>query len=104
MAAQKELIAIENEFVGFIDPIEKSLQEKKTAIDDKKEALANELFTKRNASLLESGFELIGKFYVSGIIQVEAAQLREMEETEFSQYIEHGEKEIARKVKEQELF
>ena len=103
LSAQKELISVENEFINLIDPIEKKLQEKKTVIDDKKEALANELFTKRNALLLENGFELIGKFYVSGIMQIEANNLREMEEIEFNQYIEHGKKEIERKVKEQEL-
>ena len=101
--AQKELIAIETEFVGLIKPIEEGLTAKKKTIDDKKEAIKNAVFTKRNKELLENGFQLVGKFYISGVIQVEAVNLSELDENEYSQYLEHGRKEIERKAKEDQI-
>jgi hypothetical protein len=100
---RKDMIAVENQLVGLITPIEESLEKKKKAVDDKKEAMAQELFETRSKKLLENGFVQVNKHYVAGVIQVSAQELALISEGEFFNYLNHGIEELERQKKEKEL-
>lgn len=93
---QKDLKAAVDEIKAGIDPVIKHLTDQKTKFDDAVKAKLDEQFTKRTQELMKRHYQLVGGFYVCGVIQVDAGQLRTMTDEQFQFYITEGDKEVER--------
>jgi len=99
---QKDLIAEADRIINIVHPIEKSLLEKKTKIDDAKKAAEQELFTARCAELATKGYQLNGKFYMCGALQINSDDISKLNDEEYSFFINEGQKELDRKQAEKD--
>lgn len=99
---QKELKAEADKMIAIVQPLEQSLIEKKSAIDDAKKAAEEKLFTKRCKLLADNGYQLAGEFYICGALQISVKQITTLETEEFDFYVNEGDKELKRQKAEQE--
>ena len=93
---QKDLKAHADAIIDKLQPVEKTLLEKKAKIDDAKKAMEQKLFTDRCKLLAENGYQLTGQYYICGALQVDTEMIVKLTEDEFTFYVNEGEKELKR--------
>ena len=93
---QKDLKSCADDIISRLEPVEKSLLEKKSVIDDAKKAAEQQLFTERTKTLAENGYQLAGQFYICGALQVNIEMITQLSDDEFTFYTNEGQKELKR--------
>lgn len=101
---QKDLKSIGDSFIDMIKPVEDKLKQQFEAIDDKKKAVEQKMFSDRCKSLADAGYQLVGNIYVCGVLQVQTDGLTQLTEDEINFFIKEGEKESKRKKAEEDAY
>lgn len=94
---QKSIKSEADRIINIIKPLETHLLAQKQTIDDENAVELNRLFTERSKKLAEKGYQLVGDYYVSGVIQVEADKLAMLTVEEMQFYVDEGDRELKRK-------
>lgn len=93
---QKDVKAGADAIIAEVKPVIAHLKAQKLIFDDKKKAAENARFAARTKKLVEMGYQLVGGFYVCGVIQAEAGSLHGIKDEDFDFYVREGQKELDR--------
>lgn len=93
---QREVKAEADRITSEIKPLEDSLKEQLTNIDDAREAARKAEYQRRLTLFTENGYQYINGFFVCGPVQVLGDQLVELTDEQLEFHINHGKAEIAR--------
>jgi hypothetical protein len=99
---QKDLISHAKPNIELAEQTESLLKERLQAIEDLQEAEKNKLTKERSELLMNNGYELIGKLYVCGIVQVDAETIGDLSEEDIEHYVNMGKQEIQRREAEEQ--
>ena len=94
---QKDLKAHADVYIESANETESLLSDRLQAIEDLQEAEKNKLTQERSKLLTDNGFELIGKFFKCGIVDVEAETVGDLSEEDMEHYITMGKQEVERR-------
>lgn len=102
VAYQKDLIKYGDTYLVPLAEAEKHLAAEKQKFDDLVKAEANRIFSERTKLLAQNGYQLVGKIYMSGPVQIPTDTIADMDQEGFDYHIGLGKAELERQQSEKD--
>ncbi len=102
VAYQKDLIKYGDTYLIPLAGAKKHLTAEKQKFDDLVKAEANRIFSERTKLLAESGYQLVGKIYMSGPVQIPTDTIADMDQEGFDYHVGLGKAELERQQAEKD--